>query len=317
MKNPENVLADFLTEEELTPESLCGLLMDLESGAELLEESLSHDDEYQGLKNGSDDNLKILEGKRRVMAKSRGFDENKKLREEIQTLRKSVTDARRLMDSNPSAAELKTIKKDISRIREALSIFDVTGIMPEWAGIVIAKNREEVMGITRERISDVLVRINKGETVERGDLAANPSVYEGVKSFLKRTIGISDRLSYEIAIYGGGDFFPHHLMEIALGRKLIKPVTETEISEAGDELYGELDPEPVIQQVGQLFFSQKINSGKKIIALTDDRLKNLLKKTRAHSIEFLVRILNKTYNGVTQANIKEFLADCLYPDSST
>jgi hypothetical protein len=223
------------------------------------------------------------------------------------------------LEKFPVYAELIEARKKIRRILSNLSK------RPE----VVAQNCQDIHGIPRERISAIVGKLDQGAPIEEAELTAEPSIYGEIRNYLERQ-GITDRISFERALFsydnpgpsrvanwyrncGVRGLFPKNLVEIAIGRKLEKPLTEADLVEAGNKLFGDFDKEKITAELKKVLADEGINSRAEVLKLIGKRLTDIAKKTSAGSATILFRIIAGSRPRLLSDPMNVALANYLFP----
>lgn len=243
--------------------------------------------------------------------------ELERLEKQVQKARESRADAKRALDKFPDYIQLRAVRR---RIQIILSGF------PKMAR-EIAKDREEIHGITRARIAAIVGKLDQGIPVEEAELITEPSIYDEIRNYLARQ-GITDRLSFESVIFGyreEGDtanwynhcgirgLFPKNLVEVALGRKLKKHLAEADLTAAGDKLFGALNKESIAHEVLGLLSRRGIKSRADVLKLQRNVIAEIAAESSTGSATILFRILAGSRPRLLENSMQETLADCLFP----
>ncbi len=127
---------------------------------------------------------------------------------------------------------------------------------------------ESVRGLTRARVDALLEKLDRGDTVEEPEITEQPSLYDLIKEYLRAKAGVTDRQTYNQAVFGLNRFnqetirkkgfkgvprsragyfhreavLPGQLASFILGKQIpTNNVNTQDYLEIGDILYGPMD----------------------------------------------------------------------------
>lgn len=188
-----------------------------------------------------------------------------------------------------------------------------------------AKTCDEVHGITRKRIFEIMEQLDQGISPNEDELNEDPSIYAEVRNYLMES-GIKDRLSFEQALfdwsnthwYGKtqiGNVVPKNLVEIVCGRKMTH-VTDADLVAMGDKLFGKFDVASFVDEVRGMLSERGVTSREDVLNLTRKDVSEVAKGSRAGSSTILFRIIAGKRPGLLHpgGDTRGPLADILFPE---
>lgn len=249
--------------------------------------------------------------------------ERQRLLQELREAQERMVVAEEVYCDFPLHKILQDTRRELKRLE------DIFTAHPDNITLNLLKERDEIHGITRARIAAILNAIASGQSVPEEMFTEEPSLYKEIKDYLAH-YGIQDRISYEVKIFGYDEgthwyrhcgvrgIFPKNLALLLLRRNR-QHLTATDLLEAGDMLYGQLDKSAVVAELRMLLSSHGIHNGNELRAADYRRtILPILDASRYRSINMVYKILGRGGEHMHRLKFEErkmFLAQWIYGES--